>query len=78
MDDIASSLSVQNNVRNKASKSTHSSPNHTKDVNVSNGPNNVANSIAIQTGQSTDASTQTGSDANAKNSKSSKSSCIIA
>ena len=78
MDDIASSPLVQNSVRNKASKSTHSSPNQTKDVNLSNGRNNVSNSVAIQTGQSSDASTQTGNDADAKNSKSSKSSCIIA
>ena len=78
MDDISSTSPVQNSVRNKASKATHSSPNQTKDVNLSNGRNNVANSVAIQTGQSSDASTQTGNDADAKNSKSSKSACIIA
>ena len=47
----------------------------TKDV--SNGPNATANSIAIQTGQSTDAATQTGNDTDVKSGKS-KSSCIIA
>ena len=78
IDDFTSSSSAENNVRNKASKPSHNSPNQTKDVSVSNGPNNVANTIAIQTGQSSDASTQTTLDADLKNSKSSKSSCIIA
>ena len=40
-------------------------------------PNNANTNIAIQTAYSTDASTQTGNDELGKNSKSSKSSCII-
>ena len=78
MDDFATSSSNHNNVRNKASKSSLSSPIHAKDTNLSNGPSNAANSVAIQTGQSSDASTQTVNDPDVKNNKSSKSSCIIA
>ena len=62
--------------RRPDSRNGHTTDNKTKDV--LNGPNTTANSVAIQTGQSTDAATQTGNDSDIKSGKSSKSSCIIA
>ena len=80
MDELNSDSGAQNNIANNVSRATNGMPNQTKDINlstVSKGPN-TANSVAIQTGQSSDASTQTVNDAHVKTSKSSKSSCIIA
>ena len=77
MDDFPRSSSLnRNNVRTEALNSINGESRKTKDV--INGPNTTANSIAIQTGQSSDAATQTGMDTDIKSGKSSKSSCIIA
>jgi len=70
VDDFPSSSLNRNNATD------HITNGKTKDN--SNGPNSTANSVAIQTGQSTDAATQTGNDTDVKSGKSSKSSCVIA
>ena len=79
MDDLSSPSLTKNNGVNTACTSTHINPNKTKDVNLSyaSSKQNTANSVAIQTGQSSDASTQTMNEGDMKSSKSSKSSCII-
>merc|ERR1712150_205494 len=77
VDDFPRSSSLnRNKVRTEALNSINGESRKTKDV--INGPNTTANSIAVQTGQSSDAATQTGMDTDIKSGKSSKSSCIIA
>ena len=77
MDDLSSPSLTKNNGVNTACTSIN--PNKTKDVNLSyaSSKQNTANSVAIQTGQSSDASTQTMNEGDMKSSKSSKSSCVI-
>ena len=77
MDDFPHSSSLnRNNVRTGATNPVKGEARKPKDV--INGPSTTANSVAIQTGQSSDAATQTGNDTDIKSGKSSKSSCIIA